>query len=284
VASATLLADGKVLMVGYYSGRAAAYDPATETFVAVPGRPQVHQSAILLTNGKVLLIGGTDDSGPDAHAETYDPETQSFTPEADLTDPRVGPSLTPLSDGTVLVIGGGRQNTTEMYDPVARVFTRAAEMLTRRYGHSATLLQDGNVLVAGGGGCSQCVAAETAEIYRPAVVRPAAALFYAPGASAGRSAILHAGSHGEVTPDNPAVAGEALEIYGSGLIEGSVVPPQVTIGGRMAPVLYFGRAPGLNAVSQVNVRVPAGITAGPNVPVRMHYIGRSSNVVSLAVQ
>jgi hypothetical protein len=284
VASATLLADGKVLIAGWYSGTAAAYDPATETFVPVPGRPQLHQSATLLTNGKVLLVGGIDDSGPDSHAETYDPETQSFTPEADLTTPRVGPSLTPLSDGTVLVIGGGFQNIADVYDPAGRVFKGAAEMLMPRYGHSATLVQDGSVLIAGGGGCGQCPTAPSAEIYRPAVVRPAAALFSAPGDSSGRGAILRAGSHHEVTPGNPAVAGEALEIYGSGLIEGSVVPPRVTIGGRMAQVLYFGRAPGLDAVNQVNVRVPAGITAGPNVPVRMYYLGRISNEVTLAVR
>jgi hypothetical protein len=77
--------------------------------------------------------------------------------------------------------------------------------------------------VAGGGGCNGCVAAATADIYRPAVVRPAAALLTAPGDTASRGAILHAESHQEVTTNNPAAAGEALEIYGSGLIEGSVV-------------------------------------------------------------
>jgi uncharacterized protein (TIGR03437 family) len=115
-------------------------------------------------------------------------------------------------------------------------------------------------------------------------VRPAPALLAAPGDTGSRGAILHAESHQEVKVNNPAVTGEALEIYGSGLIEGSIVPPQVTIGGRFAEVLHFGSAPGLNGVSQVNIRVPAGITADPNVPVRMHYMGRISNEVTLALR
>jgi WD40 repeat protein len=283
VASSTLLPDGKVLVTGYYSGRAAVYDPATESFTPAQGRPQFHQAATLLANGKVLLAGGTDDNGPDAHAETYDPETGSFTPETNMTTPRIGPSVTLLSDGTVLVMGSGLLNMAELYDPDSRVFTPTAEMLVGRYGHSATLLPDGTVLVAGGG-CGDCVASATADIYRPAVVRPAAALLSAPGETGSGGAILHAESHQEVTVNNPAIAGEALEIYGSGLIEGSVVAPQVTIGGRLAQVLYFGSAPDVNGVSQVNIRVPAGITAGARVPVRMHYMGRISNEVTLAIR
>jgi hypothetical protein len=55
---------------------------------------------------------------------------------------------------------------------------------------------------------------------------------------------------GEVaTWDNPAVAGAVLEIYGTGLGDGSSrLVPDVTIGGRRAEVLFVGNIPGLTRV------------------------------------
>jgi uncharacterized protein (TIGR03437 family) len=73
-------------------------------------------------------------------------------------------------------------------------------------------------------------------------------------------------------------------MYTTNLVTDGVMPPQVALGGRLAQVLYFGTTPEYPGYFQVNFRVPVGITPESSVPVRLTYLGRPSNKVTIAVR
>jgi uncharacterized protein (TIGR03437 family) len=123
-----------------------------------------------------------------------------------------------------------------------------------------------------------------AELYTPAVLVPAPALFSVSGDGQGQGAIWHAQTGQIASADSPAVARETLSMYTTNLADGGVIPPQVSIGGSIAEVLYFGVATGYPGYNQVNFVVPSGVTPGSAVSVRLIYLGRSSNAVTIGVQ
>ena len=192
-------------------------------------------------------------------------------------------TATLIPEGTVLIAGGYPFGESLLYDPVAGRFSPAGKMGTFRRWHTATLLSDGAVLIAGGYDTPP-VSLNSAQLYTPTVLVPSPVLFSISGDGKGPGAILHSGTRQVVSPSDPAVAGEALEIYLTGLADGSLIPPQVAIGGRMAEVLFFGKAPGFAGVDQVNIRVPSGVSPGSTVGVRLTYLNRPTNEVTIAVR
>jgi hypothetical protein len=197
--TATLLADGKVLVAGgaeradplCIGGIASTelYDSAAGSF-AVSGSmtaPRYAHTATALVNGEVLVAGGFG-SGSDCEdlgepsqngAELYDSSTGSFRATGRMILGRGGHTATLLTDGKVLVAGGGDQgggalpfygkgsDTAELYDPRTGVFRSTGNMATARLGHAATLLPDGKVLIVGGVPMSVSQPTATAEIYDP---------------------------------------------------------------------------------------------------------------------
>lgn len=121
----------------------------------------------------------------------------------------------------------------------------------------------------------------SAELYTPASIIPAPVLFSLSGDGKGQGAIWHSTTGAVVSASDPAIAGEALSMYTANLAAGGVIPPQVIVGGRLAKVLYFGPAPGYSGYDQVNFVESEGIAPGPFVSVRLTYLGRPSNEVTI---
>jgi hypothetical protein len=297
-APAILLADGKVLFPGQYP--AQVYDPVTDAFSLSGMMISDPSAAALLTSGKVLFAGG-EGLGRSSSAELYDPETHAFASTGSMAWRRVWHTLSLLPNGMVLAAGGetdtctatfcsfaGSVASAELYDPSARIFLATGDMAAAREVHTATLLNNGRVLITGGvsyGGIGIFGGSlASAELYTPDVLVPAPSLVSLSGDGRGQGAIFHARTSHVAAPDDPAAAGEILDISCSGLTNESVIPPQVAIGGRMAEVILFGKAPGVSGMNQIRVRVPSGIAPGPAVPVRLTYIDRPSNEVTIAVQ
>jgi hypothetical protein len=167
--TATLLHDGSVLVTGSLFDQsvptdrpsAELYDPASGRFK--PAGPMSayrdNATATLLNDGRVLIVGGSNDSGtPLASAELYDPASNAFSP----TEPSMTcayQSATLLPSGHVLIAGGAGATligdpayraSAEIYDPASGRFSATGSMGIARRAQTATLLRDGRVLVAGG--------------------------------------------------------------------------------------------------------------------------------------
>lgn len=141
--------------------------------------PRYHHKAILLNDGRVLIVGGATrdfqkkkDINFIKQAELYNPETGEFTLTGEsIIDRSRSFSLTKLKDGKVLFFSG---NTPEIYDPETGKFTISGKTNEYLYSeHTATLLKDGRVLIVGGArgkdknGTYLNLKFDTAEIYDP---------------------------------------------------------------------------------------------------------------------
>jgi len=129
-------------------------------------------SATLLTNGKVLVAGGSDSSNNAlASAELYDPVTGTWATTGSMNHSRYNHQAFLLTNGKVLVFAGnsgaGGYATAEIYDPVAGTWSTTGSMSIDRDSEAASLLSDGRVLVAGGYSSTLIASLSTAEIYDP---------------------------------------------------------------------------------------------------------------------
>jgi hypothetical protein len=177
--TATLLANGKVLIVGGRDATSTDYsaelfDPTTATFAATgfPKQARFSHTATLLPSGQVLVAGGegTSFGAYLSSAEVFDPTSGTFASTGSMSARRAYHTATLLASGIVLVAGGANGTTTvvagaELFDPKKGTFSAAGSLVTARGGHTATVLGSGKVLVAGGNDGS--VALSSGELFDP---------------------------------------------------------------------------------------------------------------------
>jgi len=162
--TATLLKDGRVLVVGGHRGRredmevyasAELYDPATRRF-----QPTAHMTtarhkhdAVLLSDGRVLVLGGADrtDRRYYATTEVYNPLTSSFEAGPSMLSARykIQGTVVRLASGDVLVAAGARR--AELLDRASFTFRAVSgEFPTGFHFATTNALSSGDVIIVGG--------------------------------------------------------------------------------------------------------------------------------------
>jgi len=132
--------------------------------------PREGHAALLLQNGKIILLGG-DDSHT---AEIFDPDSRKWHLTQSPIDFGSCPSAFELANGSVLVVARGGYGTppspltgAELYDPATDQWTVTDSLSVPRSGHAAAHLSNGTVLVCGGFDPNSNSRLTSAEIYNP---------------------------------------------------------------------------------------------------------------------
>jgi len=136
-------------------------------------------TATILTNGKILAAGGTNNGVALTSAELYNSASGTWASTGSMSTARSHARAVLLPNGSVLVMGGcvndclsATTSSAELYNPNTGTFSATGSMVQARSDFAFTLLANGQVLVAGGctafdvNGCTT-VTSKT-EIYDPA--------------------------------------------------------------------------------------------------------------------
>ncbi|XXX81196.1 kelch repeat-containing protein [Sorangium sp. So ce134] len=189
--TATLLHDGRVLVVGGYHRwdaheSAEIFDPDSGEWSvqASMSTARADHTATRLPNGRVVVIGGDiggtegDTALPDLEGalgsvEVFDPgsgQGGGWSTGDPMSAARADHTATLLPNGRILVVGGygpeGALDSAEQFDPNSGLWSPRATMATARTAHTATLLPNGRVLVAGGNGPDGRL--DSVEVFDPA--------------------------------------------------------------------------------------------------------------------
>lgn len=189
----TKLADGRVLAVGGTgagggdSNRLISteiYDPVANTWAYTGDLVEkaFSHAAVLMGNGKVLVVGGRGYPWCESHrtSQLYDPATGKWSLTGYMNYPRqhinADNSLVKLPNGKIMVLGGVRIDNgcdahspvppPELYDPETGTWSPGPPMAVNRIYPTISVMPDSKVLVCGGNDNGTYI--NTCEVYDPA--------------------------------------------------------------------------------------------------------------------
>jgi hypothetical protein len=180
-ASAILLSSGAVLVAGGFNGSNAGlasaelFEPGTRSFVTGGTMLAARGSfrLVRLDDDTVLAIGGLPSSGGTAikNVDRFTPQTHQWSAMPALNTGRAGHSVTMLSGGELVVVGGTATVGAEMewMDANRMLWAQRALTITATSGQLGVRLPFNRVLIAGGGGAAGTQAARI-DPYTPAVI------------------------------------------------------------------------------------------------------------------
>jgi hypothetical protein len=134
-------------------------------YIAPMNHVRIWHLALILNNGKILVMGGEDGTNVLNSCELYDPSTNTWKLAASMNTPRQRFQACMLPDGRVFVAGGltdlgnSTTNTCEIYDPVADTWRLTASMDEAREEFGLCVIPDNKIALIGGldGNISQVV-------------------------------------------------------------------------------------------------------------------------------
>ncbi|MFA6049612.1 MAG: hypothetical protein WC761_00175 [Candidatus Paceibacterota bacterium] len=262
-----VLQDGRMLVIGGFttgdavSGATYAYHPNNGwATMATLNVPRYAFSTCLLSDGRVLVAGGTDALYADTlTCEVYDPDLDQWT----LTDPllvaRYTTCLVTLDNGKSLLAAGGDATaggptTSVLYDPTTDLWSATGSVVTgaRRFPVFAKLA-DGTVLLAGGHTSS---IPKTAERYNPTTGLWTAVGSTTYGHSLGNMVFLTGISKALIIGGNNVgnTPTQYCELFDAGTNTWSVTDP--------IPTAVYGVPPGVSVFLHGKAVVAGGYTVG----------------------
>jgi hypothetical protein len=136
---------------GEGSSRVELYDPATNHWEMDPGssRTVPGRSTVMLTDGRLLLAGGVDESydgtlKPRSEAELYDPERHAWEALPDLPVPNGFGAFARLPDGRVGLVHG---SFVDFFDPATKTWAKTVKLPDSGVGSVGASTSDGMMFV-----------------------------------------------------------------------------------------------------------------------------------------